>query len=78
MNYATDLLKAIERSDIIEDVSKNMLLTNCKKYTSIDEILEFIQSVLEADIIDNAERSSKEGWEFYYFFPAVRYIENAF
>ncbi len=78
LKRATDLLNGLERSNIIEDVSKNMLLTNCKRFTTVDEILGFIKNVWETDFVDNNERSRKEGWDFYYFFPEVIYIDNAF
>lgn len=78
LKRATDLLNAMERSSVIEDVSKNMLLTNCKRFSTIDEVLGLVKSVWETDFFDNIERSKKEGWDFYYFFPEVKYIDNAF
>jgi hypothetical protein len=71
------LLKSIKPSGSVEDVSKNMLLNNCGILGSAAETLEFIQKVWRADFFDNIERSAKEGWDFYYFFPEVG-IDNTF
>ena len=53
----------------VEERESNMLLTNSHSCKSLDQVLQFIDSVWRTDYSDNQLRSEREGWDFYYFAP---------